>query len=91
MKNQVIIALALLISTVTFAQKKELKAVQKAIKSNNFAEAKTALGQVEPMLSGLDGKMKSQYYFLNAQALYANGAGTNTDLDKAVESYQKLQ
>jgi tetratricopeptide (TPR) repeat protein len=90
MKNQVIIALALLISTVTFAQKKELKAVQKAIKSNNFAEAKTALGQVEPMLSGLDGKMKSQYYFLNAQALYANGAGTNTDLDKAVESLSKV-
>lgn len=90
MKNQVIIALALLISTVTFAQKKELKAVQKAIKSNNFAEAKTVLGQVEPMLSGLDGKMKSQYYFLNAQALYANGAGTNADQDKAVESLSKV-
>lgn len=90
MKNQVIIALALLISTVTFAQKKELKAVQKAIKSNNFAEAKTALGQVEPMLSGLDEKTKSQYFFLNAQALFANGAGTNTDLDKAVESLSKV-
>jgi tetratricopeptide (TPR) repeat protein len=90
MKNQVIIALAFLISTVTFAQKKELKAVQKAIKSNNFSEAKAALGQVEPMLTSMDEKTKSQYYFLNAQALYANGAGTNADLDKAVESLSKV-
>ena len=63
MKNRVIIALAFLISTLTFAQKKELKAVEKAIKSNNYAEAKTGLSQVESMLSGLDSKTKSQYYF----------------------------
>ena len=31
MKNQVVIALAFLMSTVSFAQKKELKAVEKAI------------------------------------------------------------
>jgi tetratricopeptide (TPR) repeat protein len=90
MKNRVIIALAFLISTLTFAQKKELKAVEKAIKSNNYAEAKTGLSQVESMLSGLDSKTKSQYYFLKAQSFYANGAGSNTDIDKALESLSQV-
>ena len=90
MKNRVIIALAFLISTLTFAQKKELKAVEKAIKSNNYSEAKAGLVQVEPMLSGLDSKTKSQYYFLKAQSFYANGAGSNTDIDKALESLSQV-
>ena len=90
MKNRVIIALAFLISTLTFAQKKELKAVEKAIKSNNYAEAKTGLSQVESMLSGLDSKTKSQYYFLKAQSFYANGAGSNTDIDAALESLSQV-
>jgi len=90
MKNRVIIALAFLISTLTFAQKKELKAVEKAVKSNNYSEAKTGLSQVESMLSGLDSKTKSQYYFLKAQSFYANGAGSNTDIDKALESLSQV-
>lgn len=90
MKNRVIIALAFLISTLTFAQKKELKAVEKAIKSNNYSEAKTNLSQVESMLSGLDSKTKSQYYFLKAQSFYANGAGSNADVDTALESLSQV-
>lgn len=90
MKNQVVIALAFLMSTVSFAQKKELKAVEKAIKSNNYSEAKAGLTQVEPMLSSLDAKTKSQYYFLKAETLYANGAGSNADIDKAIESLSNV-
>ena len=90
MKNRVIIALAFLISTLTFAQKKELKAVEKAIKSNNYSEAKAGLNQVEGMLSGLDAKTKSQYYFLKAQSFYANGAGSNADIDTALESLSQV-
>jgi tetratricopeptide (TPR) repeat protein len=91
MKNQLVIALALLISTFSFAQKKELKAVEKALKSSNYSEAKAGLTQVESMLSGLDDKTKSQYYFFNAQALYANGAGSNVDIDKALESLENVK
>ncbi|MFH6769023.1 tetratricopeptide repeat protein [Gaetbulibacter aquiaggeris] len=90
MKNRVIIALAFLISTLTFAQKKELKAVEKAIKSNNYSEAKAGLNQLEGMLSGLDAKTKSQYNFLKAQSFYANGAGSNTDIDTALESLSQV-
>ncbi|CDF80053.1 tetratricopeptide repeat family protein [Formosa agariphila KMM 3901] len=86
MKKQVIVALALSISAFSFAQKKELKAAEKAIKSNNYAEAKAALNQVTPTLSSIDDKYKSKYYFLQAEALYANGAGSAEDVNKAIES-----
>jgi len=77
--------------TFSFAQKKELKTAEKAIKNSNFAEAKSALTTVSPMLSSLDSKSKDKYYYLNAQALYANGAGSSEDIDSALESLASIQ
>lgn len=91
MKKQVIIALSLAIGSFSFAQKKELKAAEKAIKGNNFAEAKAALDQAESFLSAMDNKLKDKFYYFTAQASYANGAGSLEDFDKAIESLEKIQ
>jgi tetratricopeptide (TPR) repeat protein len=90
MKKQIVLALAFSISAFSFAQKKELKAVEKAIKGNNFAEAKAALKQAEALMSSMDDKSKAQYYYLFAEALYANGAGNMADIDSAIESLDKV-
>tara|TARA_R110000868_G_scaffold358814_3_gene620539 strand:- start:4810 stop:6063 length:1254 start_codon:yes stop_codon:yes gene_type:complete len=90
MKNQIVIALAFLISAFSLAQKKELRTVEKAIKSNNYSEAKATLSQVESMLPSMDDKLKSEFYFLRGQAFYANGAGSNKDIDLALESLGKV-
>ncbi len=89
MKKQIVVALAIFIGTFSFAQKKELKAVEKAIKSNNFAEAKSVLGQVESLISSADAKTKDKYYFLLGKALYANGAGSNVEFEKATQNFDK--
>jgi tetratricopeptide (TPR) repeat protein len=89
MKKQFILILALALSVCTFAQKKELKAAEKAIKSNNFSEAKSIINQVESMLSSMDDKTKAKFYFLKGEALYANGAGTNSDIEMAMESFDQ--
>jgi tetratricopeptide (TPR) repeat protein len=91
MKKQFIVALAVLVTTFSFAQKKELKSAEKAIKDNNFAEAKSILSQVEPMLSSMDDKYKAQYYYLNAEALYANGSASNDDVTNALKSLSLVQ
>ncbi|GAA3569550.1 tetratricopeptide repeat protein [Snuella lapsa] len=90
MKKQTIVALAFSISALSFAQKKELKAAEKAIKNNNYSEAKAALKQAEAMLSSMDEKSKSKYYYVVGQALYANGSGSNQDITKALESLDKV-
>ncbi|QTE22819.1 tetratricopeptide repeat protein [Polaribacter cellanae] len=69
MKKQ-IIALSLgLMSVITFAQKKELRTAEKAIKKNDYATALNAVKSVEGMLTDMKSKYKSKYYFLKGQAL----------------------
>jgi len=90
MKKQLILSLALFVSILSFAQKKELKTLEKAIKNNNFAEAKATAIQLESMLDSMDDKMKSKFYFNRAKALYANGAGSFTDFDTAFNDLTKV-
>lgn len=91
MKKQFVIALALLISGFSFAQKKELKSAEKAIKNNNFAEAKASLSQAKAMLAAMDSKSADKYFYLNSQALYANGAGSDADIDAALKSLDNVK
>lgn len=91
MKKQIVVALALLVSTVSFSQKNEIKTAEKAIKSGNFADAKSAIQSAESLIDGADDKLKAKFYFLKGKALYANGAGSNDDIDKAVESFEMVK
>ncbi|AXP82018.1 photosystem I assembly protein Ycf3 [Mariniflexile rhizosphaerae] len=91
MKKQIIIALAFSVCAFSFAQKKELRAVEKAIKGKNYAEAKAALKQAEALMSSMDDKLKAQYYYLNAEALYADGAGSMDDIDAALKSLENVK
>ncbi len=91
MKKQIIIAVAFSVSAFSFAQKKELKAADRAIKGTNYAEAKTALKQAEALMDVMDDKSKAKYYFLNAKALYAGGSGSLEDIDAALESLDKIK
>ena len=45
MKKTIMMLVMMIISLATFAQKNELKAADKAIKSNDYASAKTAIEQ----------------------------------------------
>ena len=86
MKKQIIVALAILVGTLSFAQKNEIKAAEKAIKSGNFADAKSAISSAEALLGSTDEKTKAKFYLLKGQALYANGTGSGQDIDAAIES-----
>ena len=91
MKKLLLIALAFSVSTLSFAQKKELKTAEKAIKKSNYAEAKSAITQAEAMLSTMDEKSKNKFYLLKGKALYAGGAGSESDFDMAVQSLKNLE
>ena len=90
MKKQVIIALALFVSVFTFAQKKEVKALEKAVKKDNYAEAKALATQLDSQVSAMDDNLKEDYYLAAAQAYYANGTSNNADTKKAIENVLKV-
>ena len=91
MKKQLIIVLIFSISAFAFAQKKELKTAERAIKGTNYAEAKSALKQAEGLISSMDDKTKSKFYYLSGQALYAGGAGSIADIDGALANLRKVE
>ncbi|MEZ4797823.1 MAG: tetratricopeptide repeat protein [Flavobacteriaceae bacterium] len=91
MKRIVVLSFAFMIGAISYAQKKELKEAEKAIKDNNFADAKSLISQAESMMSAMDDKEKAKFYFLKGQALYANGTGSDSDVSEALKNFQMLR
>lgn len=89
MRKQLIILSAFFISMTVFAQKDELKTAEKAIKSNDFATAISAINQAEGLIANADEKTKANFYYLKGLALYQNGA-PQADIDKVGTAFNKL-
>lgn len=90
MRKHVVMGLALVISSFAFAQKKEIKEAEKALKNNDFANAKTALSAAEALNSEMDDKTMAKFYYLKGQAYYANGMASDADITEALNSFQML-
>lgn len=90
MKKQIIIALALLVTSFSFSQKDELKDAEKALKNGNFADAKAAIKSAEPLIANADLKTQARFHFLKGQSLYANGNASNEDMENAIANFSKV-
>lgn len=89
MKKQLIILSAFFISMTVFAQKDELKTAEKALKSNDFATAISAVNQAEGLIANADEKTKAKFYYLKGLALYQNG-NPNADIEKVGKAFNQL-
>lgn len=89
----VILASALLISVIAFAQKDQIKAAEKALKAGNSAEAVTILQAAEAASATAPDSEKAQYYFVKGNALLdlANKkVDEGKNLSLAAKAYQEL-
>jgi tetratricopeptide (TPR) repeat protein len=91
MKKIVLMMLTLFIGMSTYAQKDEIKAIEKALKGGDSAAAKTAVDQAE---SKLEDKYKAKFYFLKAKTYYdvakKNPANASGAYETAAKSFQDL-
>lgn len=85
MKKQLLIVALAMFSITAFAQKKELKIAEKAIKKLDFKSAVTAINSVEGLIANADVKTKSKFYFLKGQAF-----GGEKEYVKAAKAYNDL-
>lgn len=94
MKSRYIIsAFALLISVGSYAQKDQIKALEKAIKNFEPTTVKNAIKSVEEVISNATDQEKANFYFLkgNAYLEMANkNMETGNNLISAAKSYQDL-
>jgi tetratricopeptide (TPR) repeat protein len=89
MRKQLIILSAFFISMTVFAQNDELKTAEKAIKSNDFVTAISAINQAEGLIANADQKTKAKFYYLKGLALYQNGAPQG-DVEKIGAVFNQL-
>lgn len=69
MKKQVL-ALALLgLTSVVFAQKNEVKALEKAVKAEKYAQTTSLITAAEGVIANADDKTKAKFYYLKAKAM----------------------
>jgi tetratricopeptide (TPR) repeat protein len=91
MKKLMTLVLLLAVASMSFAQKSELKAIEKALKNSNFGDAKSAVSAAEALLGNMDDKSKAKFYLLKAKSLYAEGKGSDLEIDEAIESIDQLK
>ncbi|MBL4904842.1 MAG: tetratricopeptide repeat protein [Flavobacteriaceae bacterium] len=85
MRNQ-LLALALGFMTVmSFAQKKELKSAEKAIKNQDYAAASSAIDAAKALNADTDSKLKTKFFFLKGQTFEGK-----KEYKAAADSYNKL-
>ncbi|WP_299122654.1 tetratricopeptide repeat protein [uncultured Winogradskyella sp.] len=91
MKKLIALVLLVAVTSMSFAQKNEVKAIEKALKNSNFGDAKSAVSSADALLGNMDDKTKAKFYYLKAQALYADGQGSDADVDEAISTLDKLK
>lgn len=91
MKTKILFAIAFAVTSMAFAQKKEVKAIEKAIKSGSYGDAKTLLGAAEALKGQMDTKTLEKFMLLKAQAYLGVGNQNVEDLEKAAIAFNELK
>ena len=67
MRKQVVALFLGLMTMVSFAQKKELKTAEKALKTQDYAAASIAIDAAKALNADADSKLSTKFYFLKGQ------------------------
>ena len=90
MRTRLILVLFIAGTLGSFAQKKELRAVGKALKGANYSEASSLLGGMEGMMGAMNDDQKATFYLYKAQALFQDGGVTDANaMIEAANSIKK--
>ena len=61
---------------LSYSQKKELKTIDKQIKSGEYENAINTINSIKTLIDAADDKTKAKYYYLKGMARYQNGNGS---------------
>ena len=91
MKKLIIFLLAISIFQLGFSQKKELKSVDKQLKSADYQDALKTLESIKDLVETSDDKIKAKYYFLKGLARYQNGTGSFENKLLSIDDFNKAK
>ena len=91
MKKLILILITISITHFSFSQKKELKTVEKLIKSNNYTEAINILESLNNLIDSADEKTKAKFYYLSGLANYQNGESSFENKLSSIENFNNAK
>lgn len=91
MKTKFLFVIILAFGVSAFAQKKEVKAVEKALKNGNYGEAKNLVGAAEALIGSMDEKTKTNFLLAKAKAYLGVNNKNAEDLKVAATTYNMLK
>ena len=91
MKKLILILITISITHFSFSQKKELKTVEKLIKSNNYTEAINILESLNDLIDSADDKTKAKFYYLSGLANYQNGESSFENKLSSIENFNNTK
>lgn len=89
MKTRILITALALVSAISFGQKKEIKKAEKALKSNNYAEALDYVKEAEGQLGSADNTLKSEFYAVKGQAILGSAGQDFSKLKSAADAFSE--
>jgi len=90
MNKNLCIILALFCINISYSQKKELKLVERNIKSEDYSAARQNIQLAEKLFSQMDAKTTIRYHYLKSVANYANGSSNIEESFIALENLNKV-
>ena len=91
MRKLILILITISITHFSFSQKKELKTVEKLIKSNNYTEAINILESLNDLIDSADDKTKTKFYYLSGLANYQNGESSFENKLSSIENFNNAK
>ena len=91
MKKLITFLLTISIFQLGFSQKKELKSVDKQLKSADYQGALKTLESIKDLVETSDDKIKAKYYFLKGLARYQNGTGSFENKLLSIDDFNKTK
>ncbi|MGJ8743084.1 tetratricopeptide repeat protein [Polaribacter sp.] len=89
MKKQILAFGLAVFSLASFAQKNELKAIEKAIKNGDYKLAKETVATLEATEDSMDPKYKAKYLFLKGSAYGKSNVAKAADAYNALITFEK--
>ncbi len=90
MKKSILVVAALLLTVMSYSQKKELRQASKQIESGSFVEAKNTLATIEGSIASANDEQQAEYYLYRGQAHMGSSNKSEEDLVNAAASFKKV-
>ena len=91
MKKIILSLIIFCLFQLSYSQKKELKTIEKQIKSEEYENALNTINSIKSLMDSSDDKIKARYYYLKGMARYQNGNGSFENKLLSIDDFNEVK